>query len=100
MPTRCVPLLNGVSSAGASPDSPPNCEILVRRHPYCNDAQLLVRGWLGGELATAGASVFLALWLLGLAVSSQIPYLPFASVVALLDVVLVLIVVKGDVKIT
>src|SRR4249919_2493934 len=53
---------------------------------------LLVRGWLGGELGTTAASVFLALWLLALAVASQLPYLPFASVVALLDVVLVLIV--------
>jgi hypothetical protein len=32
--------------------------------------------------------------------SGQPPYLPFASVVALLDVVLVLIVFKGDVKLT
>jgi hypothetical protein len=60
---------------------------------------LLVRGWLGGELGTTAASVFLALWL-ALAVASQLPYLPFASVVALLDVVLVLIVFKGDVKLT
>ena len=60
---------------------------------------LLARGWVGGELGTTGACVVLALWLLGLALSSQMPYVPFASVVALLDVVLVLIVVKGDVRI-
>jgi hypothetical protein len=61
---------------------------------------LLVRGWLAGELGGTTAFVFLTLWLLGLGVCSQLPYLPVASFVALLDVALVLLIFKGDVRLT
>jgi hypothetical protein len=58
---------------------------------------LLVRGWSTGDLRTRTVAVFLGLWIFGFVVVSRFPYIPFASLVAVLDIVLVLIVFKGDV---
>ena len=63
---------------------------------------LILRGVLGGELRRAWAAVFVALWL---GSSLSIPRLPFAaplatSFVAALDIALVFIIFKGDVRIT
>jgi hypothetical protein len=60
---------------------------------------LLAYGWVLGELRTA-AAVFLAVWLAGL---FGLPYLrygaaTFSSFVAVLDVALVLLIFKGDVR--
>jgi hypothetical protein len=60
----------------------------------------LLRGRLRGGLGMTAVVVFLALWLLGLCVCTRLPFLPFASFVALLDMVLVLMVFKGDIRLT
>jgi hypothetical protein len=60
---------------------------------------LLIAGVLLSELRWRGVTVFLILWGLGAAVSRFVfPALPFVSLVAVLDIALVLIVFKGDIK--
>lgn len=59
---------------------------------------LLVAAWLLDELRVKGTTIFVALWLGGYVGSSYVPYPTlFVSYVALLDIVLALIVFKGDV---
>jgi hypothetical protein len=63
---------------------------------------LLVIGWVFGDLGIRGTAVFLVLWLIayfglsGLQVGSEL----FFSFVALLDVALVFIIFKGDIRLT
>lgn len=63
---------------------------------------LMLLGAISGELRAKPAGTFLILWLAGLAGLQYIPYGAglFASFVAVLDVALVLIVFKGDVRLT
>ena len=61
---------------------------------------LMLVGVVSGELGMKGCGVFVLLWLLGL---FGLPYLPFGdslfpSYVALLDVALVFVIFKGDVR--
>jgi len=61
---------------------------------------LLAYGWFREDLGPVGAAVFLALWAAGF---FGLPYLApgialFPSYVAVLDVVLVFLVFKGDVR--
>ena len=63
---------------------------------------LLPYGWFWEELGRVGVAVFLTLWVIGFA---GLPYLSygasmFSSYVAVLDVVLVFLIFKGDVKLT
>lgn len=64
---------------------------------------LLPYGWLWQEVTGRGVGVFLALWLAGL---YGLPYLSphgamlFSSYVAVLDIVLVFLIFKGDVRLT
>jgi hypothetical protein len=63
---------------------------------------LMAVGWALGELQIRGATIFLALWL---AAFIGLPYLAFGaavfpSFVAILDVALVLVVFKADIRIT
>jgi uncharacterized membrane protein YdcZ (DUF606 family) len=63
---------------------------------------LLVYGWARDELSPKGIAVFLLLWLAGLI---GLPYVPygaalFSPVVAALDIALVFVVLKGDVRLT
>jgi hypothetical protein len=63
---------------------------------------LLVRGWMAGELGTRGTMIALGLWL---AAYLGQPFLPYGSglfspFVAVLDIGLVLVIFKGDVRIT
>jgi len=63
---------------------------------------LLVYGWMRGELGVRGIVVFLTLWLAGL---YGLPYVPygeamFSSFVAVLDIALVFLIFKGDVRLT
>lgn len=63
---------------------------------------LLVYGWASHDLGPRGILVFLFLWALGL---FGLPYVPygaglFSSFVAVLDIVLVFLVLKQDVRIT
>ena len=63
---------------------------------------LLVWGRAIEELGTRGVAIFLSLWLAGFIGLPFVPYAEglFASYVAVLDVALVFIVVKGDIKLT
>ena len=63
---------------------------------------LLAYGWFWGEIKGRRLATFLTLWVGGLL---GLPHLPFgtelfSSFVALLDIALVLVVVKGDLPIT
>jgi hypothetical protein len=57
-------------------------------------------GWSAGEISRAGVLVFVALWAAGFFVQRLLPvgFLLFPSYVAILDIVLVLLVFKGDVR--
>lgn len=63
---------------------------------------VLAWGWAAEELGARGAAIFVVLWIAGLLGLPHVPYGErlFSSYVALLDVALVLIVVKGDIKLT
>jgi hypothetical protein len=63
---------------------------------------LLVYGWMRDELGVKGIAVFVALWVAGL---YGLPYVPsveamFSSFVAVLDIALVFLIFKGDVRLT
>jgi len=63
---------------------------------------LLVYGWAWDELGPRGIVTFLLLWTAGL---YAVPYLsngavPFSSFVAVLDIALVFLIFKGDVRLT
>ena len=63
---------------------------------------LLGYGWAWDEIGPRGAAIFVGLWLLGY---FGLPFLPFGggmffSWVALLDIALVFVVFKGDLRIT
>ena len=62
---------------------------------------LLIVGFRTGELSPRGCGVALALWLAALLSGAYRPFwLPYSSCVAVLDVGLVLIVAKGDVRLS
>ncbi len=61
---------------------------------------LLVYGWVWDEVSLLGAGILVALWLAGFI---GLPYLPygaglFSSYVAALDIALVWMIFKGDVR--
>jgi hypothetical protein len=60
---------------------------------------LLVVGWVRGDLGVRGTAVFIALWLAGHLAAGLVLYgLLFAPYVAILDIVLVFAIFKGDVR--
>ena len=65
---------------------------------------LLVYGVALGELDAKRLAVFLILWVIGLLAVSYAPFEParamFPSFVALLDIALVFVIFKGDVRLT
>jgi hypothetical protein len=61
---------------------------------------LLVWGWVSGRLGLKATAVVMCLWLVALIGLLRIPYVPFSSFVAMLDIALVFIVFKGDVRLT
>lgn len=63
---------------------------------------LLAYGWFWDEITARGIAIFLLLWIAGYLVLGFIPYGrdAFFSWVALLDVAMVFIIFKGDVKLT
>jgi hypothetical protein len=63
---------------------------------------LLAYGWFWEELGLRGIAVFLLLWVGGMFLLRQVPQgdAMFPSFVALLDVALVFIIFKGDVRLT
>jgi hypothetical protein len=62
---------------------------------------VLAWAWAAGELATRGVALFLFLWIAGFVAAQYVSYAGlFAPYVAALDVALVLITVKGDIKLT
>jgi hypothetical protein len=63
---------------------------------------LLLIGWWRDELGRAGIAVFFCLWLGGFVGLRYIPSIGslFTSYVAVLDIALVFIVCKGDIRVT
>lgn len=65
---------------------------------------LLLYGLAAGELSWRGVLIWIGMWLAGLLALTFAPYQParqmFSSLVAILDIVLVFVIVKGDVRIT
>jgi hypothetical protein len=60
---------------------------------------LLGAGWLLGELHVRRTAVFLSLWLAGYAASrAMLPEALFTPYVAMLDIALVLLIFKGDIR--
>jgi len=61
---------------------------------------LMVLGWACGEVGLMGTSAFIGLWLAG---SIGLPHLPYGAAlvppfIALLDIGLVIVIFKGDVR--
>ena len=65
---------------------------------------LLLYGWAWGDLKLRRIAVFLLLWVAALFGLPHVPYQParamFSSLVAALDIALVFIIFRGDVRIT
>ena len=63
---------------------------------------LLAYGWFWDEIGPRGIAVFLLLWVGGRYLVRMVPEGPamFPSFVALLDIALVFIIFKGDVRLT
>jgi hypothetical protein len=63
---------------------------------------LLVYGWIWNEIHLPGASIFLLLWVGGFVGLDHVAYgaALFSPFVAVLDIALVFIVFKGDVRLT
>jgi hypothetical protein len=63
---------------------------------------LLIYGWLWQEIGLRGAGTFLLLWLAGYFGLAYLPYggVFFSPFVAALDIALVFIIFKGDVRLT
>ena len=63
---------------------------------------LLAYGWCWREIRTAGLGLFLLLWIAGYFAVGFIPYgaVPFSSWIAVLDIALVFVIFKGDVRLT
>jgi len=65
---------------------------------------LLVYGWSTDAISTARAGVILALWMAGAIGLPRVPYAPahdmFPSFVAVLDIALVFMIFKADVRLT
>jgi hypothetical protein len=61
---------------------------------------LLVYGWFWDEVGPRGVAVFVVLWLAGRLAAGYLPFGNglFPSYVALLDIALVFIIFKGDVR--
>ncbi len=67
----------------------------------CGFWVLLAVGVARGELGIKGAATFIVLWLVGFVGARDVLYGQlFAPYVAVLDIALVLVVFKGDVKLT
>ena len=62
---------------------------------------LLVYGWAWGELGLRGGAMFLLLWAAGMFALQWVPYAGlFPSYIAILDIALVFLIFKGDVRLT
>jgi hypothetical protein len=59
---------------------------------------LLIWGVIIRELGVRSSTMILGFWLVAFAGFLRIPYVPFASVVAILDIALVFNIFKGDVR--
>jgi hypothetical protein len=62
---------------------------------------LVVYGYVSGELALRGCIIAVALWAIGLFALPYLPYAPpFGTYLAILDIGLVFLIFKGDVRLT
>ena len=62
---------------------------------------LVVYGYVSGELGLRGCLIAVGLWAIGLFALPYVPYtLPFGTFLAILDIGLVFVIFKGDVRLT
>ena len=62
---------------------------------------LLVRGYVSDEIGVRGCAIALVLWAIGLFVLARVPYAPpFSTYIAVVDIGLVFVIFKGDVRLT
>jgi hypothetical protein len=62
---------------------------------------LLVRGYVSDEIGLRGSAIALVLWAIGLFVLPRVPYAPpFSTYIAIVDIALVFLIFKGDVRLT
>jgi Na+-driven multidrug efflux pump len=62
---------------------------------------LLVRGYVSDEIGVRGCAIALVLWAIGLIVLPRVPYAPpFSTYIAVVDIGLVFVIFKGDVRLT
>ena len=62
---------------------------------------LLVRGYFADAIGARGAAIAIVLWAIGYFVLPRFPYAPpFATYIAIVDIALVFLIFKGDVRLT
>jgi hypothetical protein len=62
---------------------------------------LLLRAYFADEIGIRGCVIALALWCIGYFALPHVPYAPpFATYIAIIDIALVLLIFKGDVRLT
>jgi hypothetical protein len=62
---------------------------------------LLVRGYVSAEIGVRGCAIALALWATGYFALARIPNAPpFGTYIAIIDIALVFLIFKGDVRLT
>jgi hypothetical protein len=62
---------------------------------------LLVRGYVSDEIGVRGCAIAIALWTIGYFALPRLPYAPpFGTYIAIIDIALVFLIFKGDVRLT
>ena len=62
---------------------------------------LLVYGYFAGEIGVRGSAIAIVLWAIGYFALSRVAYAPpFSTYIAIVDIGLVFLIFKGDVRIT
>ena len=62
---------------------------------------LLVRGYVADEIGLRGCAIAIALWTIGYFALHRLPYAPpFGTSIAIVDIGLVFLIFKGDVRLT
>jgi len=62
---------------------------------------LLVRGYVADEIGVRGCAIALVLWGIGYFALPHVPYAPpFGTFIAIIDIALVFLIFKGDVRLT
>jgi hypothetical protein len=62
---------------------------------------LLVPGYVSDEIGPRGGAIAIVLWIIGIFALPHVPYAPpFGTYIAIIDIGLVLLIFKGDVRLT